>query len=436
MIAFISSFWRRSKENDLHTRYINGAVWSVLSAVASSGINLLAMIVLARILGKESYGQLAVIQSTLVMAGVFAGIGLSSTATRYVAELRKSAPARLGNLLYLLERITAYVAAALTLLITLCSSNLASDVLGEDSIGPLLAFAVISVFFASLDSLYKGILLGLEEIKTFAIASSIGSLLTAPILIIGGITYGLVGVTCAISVGALLQFAISRYFTYKRLMAHQISIRKNADSSEWQALKDFALPSFLAGLLYPFVYWISNVLLVRTSHGFAEMALLGIAMQWYNAIMFLPNYGGRIVLPILTSIHVDQKNSDIVAVIKLGVIANLLVTIPVSLGVVLLSKIIMTTYGSSFIEGWPVLALAALIAAIVVGIAPVGQYLAAVNRMWVGLVMNFAWALVFLLSTVVLVPFGAIGILGSFGIAYVAHGLWSCAYARRHILSI
>jgi O-antigen/teichoic acid export membrane protein len=415
---------------------MNGAAWSVLGAVASSGINLLAVMVLARILGKDSYGQLAVIQSTLAMAGVFAGIGLSSTATRYVAELRQVAPARLGNLLYRLERITAYVAAALTLLIALFSSNLASDVLGKDNIGHLLAFAVISVFFVSLDSLYKGILLGLEETKAFAIASSVGSLLTAPILIIGGIAYGLVGVSCAISVGALLQFAISRYFTCKRLPAHQISIRKNADSAEWQALNDFALPSFLSGLLYPLVYWISNVLLVRTSHGFAEMALLGIAMQWYNAIMFLPNYAGRIVLPILTSIHVEKENSDVIAIIKLGVIANLLVTVPVSIGVALLSKLIMTTYGSGFIEGWPVLALAALVAMIVVGIAPVGQYLAAVNRMWVGFMMNFAWAIVFLLSTVALAPYGAIGILASFGIAYVAHGIWSFGYARRHILSI
>lgn len=376
------------------------------------------------------------IQSTLAMAAVFAGVGLSSTATRYVAELRQVAPSRLGNLLYRLERITAYVAAALTLMIALFSSNLASDVLGKDSIGHLLASAAISVFFVSLDSLYKGILLGLEETKAFAIASSIGSLLMAPILIIGGIAYGLVGVACAMIVAALLQFAISRYFTWKRLQAHQVSIRKNADFAEWQALKDFALPSFLSGLVYPFVYWISNVLLVRTSHGFAEMALLGIAMQWFNAIMFLPNYAGRIVLPILTSIHVEKKNSDIVAVIKLGVIANLLVTIPVSLGVALLSKMIMTTYGSGFIEGWPVLTLAAMVAVIVVGIAPVGQYLAAVNRMWVGLMMNFAWAILFLLSTVVLVPYGAIGILASFGIAYVAQGVWSFAYARRHILSV
>lgn len=159
-------------------------------------------------------------------------------------------------------------------------------------------------------------------------------------------------------------------------------------------------------------------------------------MQWYNAIMFLSNYAGRIVLPILTSFHVEKKNSDVVAIIKLGVIANLLVTIPVSFVVALLSKMVMMTYGSDFIEGWLVLVFAALVAVIAIGIAPAGQYLAAVNRMWVGLMMNFAWAIVFLVSTVVLVRYGAIGILASFGIAYVAHGVWSFAYARRHILSI
>lgn len=53
MIAFVSSLWRRRKGNALHARFMNGAVWSVMSAVASSGINLLAMMALARILGKE-----------------------------------------------------------------------------------------------------------------------------------------------------------------------------------------------------------------------------------------------------------------------------------------------------------------------------------------------------------------------------------------------
>lgn len=435
MIAFLSSLWPGHKGNALHARFMNGAAWSVLGAVATSGINLLAMMVIARILGKESYGQLAVIQSTLVMAGVFAGIGLSSTATRYVAEMRQADPARLGNLLYRFERLNAYVAAALTLLIALFSSDLASGVFGEASIGHLLAFAVISVFFVSLDSLYKGILLGLEETRAFAIASAVGSLLMALILIVGGIAYGLVGVACAISLGALLQCVVSRYFVCKRLPAHQVSIRKNGNSFEWQALKDFALPSLLSGLLYPLVYWISTVLLVRTSSGFAEMALLGVAMQWFNAIMFLPNYAGRIVLPILTNTAGEKKNSDVVAVIKLGVIANLSVTIPVSLGVALLSKMIMTTYGADFTKGWPILALAALIAVIVVGIAPIGWYLASVNRMWVSLRLNVAWAIVFLLSTVVLVPYGAIGIIASFGIAYVAHGVWTTAYARRYFLS-
>lgn len=435
MIALVSSLWHRRKGHVLYARFMNAALWSVLSAVSSSGINLLAMMVLARILGKEQYGQLAVIQSTLVMAGVFAGIGLSSTAMRYVAELRQEAPARLGNLLYRLQAITAYVAAAFTLLMALFSSELGSGVFGEEGIGHLLALAVISVFFVSLDSLYKGILLGLEETKVFAIASVSGSMLTAPILIVGGIAFGLVGVACAISVGALLQCTISRYLTFKLFPAHQISIRKNADSAEWQVIKDFALPSFLSGLIYPLVYWLSNVLLVRTSLGFAEMALLGIAMQWYNAIMFLPNYAGRIVLPILTISHAEKKKSEVVAVIKLGVLANLLVTIPVSLGVALLSNMIMTTYGPGFLEGGAVLALAALVAVIVVSIAPVGQYLAAVNRMWVGLMMNFAWAIVFLLSVISLVRYGAIGIIASFGIAYVAHGVWSLFYARRHILS-
>ena len=62
---------------------------------------LIASMVVARILGKNEFGELGMIQSTVGMLGVFAGFGLGLTATKHVAELKHSNPERTGRILSL-----------------------------------------------------------------------------------------------------------------------------------------------------------------------------------------------------------------------------------------------------------------------------------------------------------------------------------------------
>ncbi len=78
----------RLAHSPLARRFLGGAAWSILGAVVSSGITLGMLMLLARVLGRETYGQFVVIQGTLGMAGVFAGFGIGTAATRYAAELR------------------------------------------------------------------------------------------------------------------------------------------------------------------------------------------------------------------------------------------------------------------------------------------------------------------------------------------------------------
>ncbi len=50
-------------------------------------------------LGKEEFGKLGIVQSTVGMFQVFAGFGLGLTATKYVAEFRDSDPAKTGRII-------------------------------------------------------------------------------------------------------------------------------------------------------------------------------------------------------------------------------------------------------------------------------------------------------------------------------------------------
>src|ERR1035438_1477658 len=82
----------------LRERFTYGVIWSLAGAVVSRGFLLAASVVCARFLGKEGFGALGMIQSTAGMFGIFAGLGLGLTATKYVSEFRRQDPMRAGRI--------------------------------------------------------------------------------------------------------------------------------------------------------------------------------------------------------------------------------------------------------------------------------------------------------------------------------------------------
>src|SRR5271167_1555484 len=97
----------------LRARFTLGIIWSLAGAVISRGFLLAASVVCARFLGREGFGALGMIQSTAGMFGIFAGLGLGLTATKYVSEFRQQDPAKTGRILAL-SSSAAFVFAGMT----------------------------------------------------------------------------------------------------------------------------------------------------------------------------------------------------------------------------------------------------------------------------------------------------------------------------------
>ncbi len=94
----ISALWAA---DSLRGRFARGAVWSLLGALMAQGATLAASVITARLLGREQFGEYGMIQSTVGMLGIFAGLGLGMTATKFVAELRTRDPQRAGRIIAL-----------------------------------------------------------------------------------------------------------------------------------------------------------------------------------------------------------------------------------------------------------------------------------------------------------------------------------------------
>ena len=423
----------RFERSPLAYRFLAGAWWSVVGSVLTNFLTLATMMYIARTLGKETYGQFIIIQSTLTMIGVFSGVGIGTTATRYVAQLKLSDRLRLGRILVLAERTVLVFGIAAALILMLASSSIAGGFLHAPNIGAPLAIAAASVLFSALDSYQKSVLIGGEAMREFAIGSIIGAVISVPLLLIASKQYGLNGVAGALVALTFIQFLISRRQMSRVLVKLQISRPRSGAGEEWRVLRDFTLPALFGGILVAPAHWISQTILTSSPSGYAELAVLGVAMQWFNVMIFLPSLAGRVVLPILTEHFVDGQHFQSAKIIKLAMVSNIIVAAPVALIVAFASPYIMATYGTDFRNGTAALALIGLVAVMYVAALPAGQILAAADRMWLAASMNFGWAVIYLGCAYMLSGYGALGIVASMGIAYFFHSIWTGVYTVRHL---
>jgi O-antigen/teichoic acid export membrane protein len=165
---FLRGYWDRIESSPLGLRLAKGAFWSLAGALISRGLALLASIIVARILGKEGFGELGIIQSTVGMFGVFAGFGLGMTATKYVAEFRTKNPERAGRVIALSNIVAIVSGGVMSLILVFLAPWLARSTLAAPHLTLFLQIAAGLLFLSALNGAQIGTLAGFEAFRTIA----------------------------------------------------------------------------------------------------------------------------------------------------------------------------------------------------------------------------------------------------------------------------
>ena len=133
----------RDKIVDLSIGYrlARGAFWSLTGTIMSRGLGIISSIIVARLLGKSSFGELGIIQSTVGMFGTFAGFGMGVTATKFIAEFRKSNPARAGQIIGLSSMVAWISGATMAIALVWFAPWLASHFLAAPHLTRFLRIA-------------------------------------------------------------------------------------------------------------------------------------------------------------------------------------------------------------------------------------------------------------------------------------------------------
>jgi O-antigen/teichoic acid export membrane protein len=412
-------------------RLARGAFWSVIDTGFTRGSALIISIVVARTIGREHFGQFGIVQSTIGLFGLFAGLGMGVTATKYVAELRQSDPLRTGRILGLSMLLAAVGSLVICAVLVVIAPWLSRTTLASAAeVGSLLRVGCGLLFFYVLNGALCGALYGFEAFKPVAIVDIVVGIVGCGVVIVGVLIDGVRGAILGLVVGVAMQFLGYSFCLRRELQNHNLSIIYKGCFAEWSVLAKFSVPALLAGAMTGPANWVCSAIVVNQPAGYAQMGLFNAANQWRGAIMLLPLTLSTPFLPVLSSLF-GKERRKYSKVLLTGIAVNVSLALIVATGVILFSHAIMASYGKEFVSGTPVLIYLALSAVIASSVWSVGQAITSSGRMWWGFGVNFLWAIALIISLWIFRRQGAYGYALANLFAYSIHLLTSMyAYSR------
>ncbi|MFC1512087.1 oligosaccharide flippase family protein [Candidatus Latescibacterota bacterium] len=422
-------YLKRIEASNVGYRLAKGVFWTFSGTIISRGMSMIASILVARMLGIEGYGEWGIINSTIGLFGVFAGFSLGLTATKYVAEFRQSDPDRAGRIIGLSILFSMVTGGLIALGLFIFAPLLAEHTINAPHLTAVLRISALILYISALNGAQRGSLAGFEAFRTIAYVNILVGLISFPLLVGGTYFGGLTGAVWALTINLGVNWLLNHIALRKESRRYKVPFTFRNCFQEWPILWKFSFPAVLSGTMVGPVNWICSALLVNQPEGYSEMGMFSVANQWYTMALLLPGLLGSVILPVLSErLGQNEKNQSMKTMV-LGIKVNSLLVLPLVLLVSIASPFVMGLYGEGFRRGWSTLVIVLITAGLLAVQTPVGQIIAASGKMWIGFAMNSGWALTFILSTLLLIDLGSLGLASARAIAYIVHATWTFGFA-------
>lgn len=422
-IRLLFEFCARIRTSPVGHRLAHSAFWSLAGAVISRLSTLIALTLAARVLGKEGFGQLGVIQSTIGMLAVFSGLSIGLTATKHVAEFRQIDPFRAGQVVALTRALSALSGTLVAVLLYLFADLLAMAVLGAAELSSPLRLAACLVFLGAVTGVQTGILTGLESFKAIATVNLVTGILCIPLVVGGAWAGGIAGTIIGLTVTQAIGWLVGRMALRSRLTDARITPSYTDCLLVWPAVWRFSVPAILSNIMLAPVYWIGVAMLISLPGGQAEMGLFNAASQWKAIVIFLPGTLSSVILPMLSNLHGQNDHVRYSKLLLYNVLLTCSFAVFGAFCVAIGANVIMSSYGSGFSEGSSTLIMLVMSGVLVATTGAIGQGIASRGEMWWGFSLNVCWAASFIASATLLVRYGAIGLALADLISYAVHAV-------------
>jgi len=405
-----------NEENSLKNKFIYGIFWNLISAMASQGFPLIAAIITARLLGTFGFGQLGMINSTIILFSTFAGLGLGITSTKYIAQFHQTDPERTGRIMGLTNLFGIISGALMSIILFIIAPWLATNMLAAPNLVNELRIVSLLLLFNTLVGIQSGTIAGFGAFKNLARITIVQGIIASVLTITGVYFFGLRGVVVALVINSSINLILYRISIKNLVKEFKIKIDYLKSWQEKNIIWELSLPSMLSGVMVGLVIWIANIIIINNPDGYAQLGLFNAANQWRLLLSFLPTVMGGVLLPMVSA-NINKENKALETV---NVLASWIIVIIIALPLISFPEIIALFYGQDyssviFLQSISLMMLVSCIFSYKEGI---GRKLIAKNLMWWGFLSNMVWGTIFLSSIMIFKNLGSLGLALSYIISY------------------
>jgi O-antigen/teichoic acid export membrane protein len=423
---------RRVKSSPIVCRLLAGAFWGIAGTLISRACGLLTSIIVARALGKTGFGEFGIIQGTLLMFGTVAGVGLGTTATKYVAENRSTDLARTGRIIALSRLLSWSISGALAILLFGLAQPMACKTLNAPHLVPQLQAGALLLLFSGINGSQTGVLSGFEAFRTIATINTSVGIAGIPLMAIAVLRYGLQGAIFALAITALANCVCNWYALRMEAARRGIVVHLRGALLELPITWQFSLPVLLVSLVLSPAVWLSSTFLTSFKTGYDALGAFSVALQWRNIIVMVPSMLGSVALPTLSNLSGTCNPRAYRKVVLLNLGMTTVVAALATAATLFSAPWIAAGYGPKFGDSIPVIRLMAVSGFMYAVNSVVGVVLSSLGRAWTGLLFVMLCSAAMVCSAYFLVPhFGAVGLALSHTIAYLLHSLWQGLFLWR-----
>lgn len=416
----------------LGRRLARGAFWCLAGALIARGSNFLAGVLAARLLGRDDFGRLGIVQSTIGMFGTIAGLGLGVMATKYIAEHRAGDPERVARVLGLTTLVSWSSGLAMALALIAAAPWMAGQTLHDPALTMTLRLGSCLLLLGAINGAQTGALAGFEAFRATFRANLAAGILGLAAVVAGTATFGLDGTVAGLNAGLVIACVLNHLALRRICRANGVAPTFDGCTQEWPILMRFGLPNLLNVLVAAAAFWMSQGIIARLPEGFGSLGAFNAAYQGRSMVIIVALVLSQLYLAVISGASRDNP-AAFRALIWSKVRLNVGSFALSALVIAALAPWITRIYGPTFATAREPL--------ILLGLSLIGFgfteaiFLGAQGRekLWWMLALNLFWAILLVGSTWALRSRGATGLAAANLIAYTGQALLVALMARRLI---
>lgn len=279
------------KNNSLY----KDSFWAVFGNGIGNFLMLLSGIIIARLLGKDLFGEYGMVKTTMFTMATFSTLAFANTTTKFIADYIQKDLSSVKSIIRSSILIVLLFSLSMCLLLFLLSDVIARFV-NEPQLSASFKFLGILIVFRALNTLGAGLLGGFKDFRQVGIDNIIAGVTMFILCIPLTKLFNLSGAYISLLLSQACLCVLNIYFVYY----HQKNIVSYSPQNYGKVLLVFSFPFAITEFIYTITAWGYSLALTKFS-SLGELGMYTACLQWNAIIMFMPGLLGNVILSYLST---------------------------------------------------------------------------------------------------------------------------------------